>query len=104
MAAINQHTATRILIAAIVIVSCSFAIRNAWRTGMGRLLATEANRTLDPAEANKAVRLSPADPQTHQSRAVTLYKANNIADAIAELDTRVQLRPRDYVLWLQLGH
>lgn len=70
---------------------------------MGRLLATEANRTLDLAEADKAERLSPADPQTHQSRAVTLYKANDIAGAISALETKVLLRPGDYVLWLQLG-
>jgi tetratricopeptide (TPR) repeat protein len=104
MASIKQHPATRFVIAAVVIVSCSFAIRSAWRTGMGRLLATEANRTLDQAEADKAVKLSPADPQTHLSRAVALYKANDIAQAISELETRVLLRPKDYVLWLQLGH
>ena len=95
--------ATRFLLAAIIIFSCSFAMRSAWRAATGRLLSRDASRNLQREQANRAVELSPEDPETHSSRALVYYHSNELKTTIEELERGVTLRPGDYLLWLQLG-
>lgn len=82
---------------------CLFGAVTASRTGRGRFLANAANHPLLAAAADRAVGLSPADPETHSARALVLYQNENLREAIAELERAVLLRPQDYLLWLQLG-
>src|ERR1044071_4091178 len=53
--------------------------------------------------ANQAVRLSPADPEAHYTRALALVNGQRLEEAIAELRTTTQLRPSHYYEWLDLG-
>lgn len=85
------------------LLACAWAARGAARAGVGRLLANYALESgrLDAAEA--AVRLSPADAETHAARAAVLAGAGNAVDAAAEYERAVMLRPHDYALELALG-
>jgi tetratricopeptide (TPR) repeat protein len=99
----------RFLFAAIIILSCAFAIRTSWRAGVGRLLARDLSRNVQADQnaqrdqADRVVGLSPRDPETHSVRALVYYRANDLKETIAELQQSVMLRPSDYLLWLQLG-
>jgi Tetratricopeptide repeat len=91
------------LAAVVLLFSCALAMRSAWHAGVGRLLAKDASRTMLKEQAEKAVGISPADPETHAARALVLYNSNDLESALGELERAVALRPRDYLLWLQLG-
>lgn len=73
------------------------------RSGVSRLFSDYASLSglIDPA--NEAVRFAPTDPEAHYARANVLLGANNAAAAVPEFERAVQLRPRDYVLWTELG-
>ena len=55
------------------------------------------------AKADKAVRLLPGDAEPNCVRAVLLARSEDYAQAQLEVETAVQLRPRDYSIWLLLG-
>lgn len=93
----------RALAAIVVLVSCFLAMRSAWHAGVGRLLSKDASRTLLQEQAEKAVQISPADPETHAARALVLYNSDDLASALEELERAASLRPRDYLRWLELG-
>jgi tetratricopeptide (TPR) repeat protein len=82
---------------------CALAMRSAWRAGAGRLRAKEATRALLKEQAEKAVAVSPADPETHSALAAALYNAGDLPGTLGALERAASLRPRDYLLWLQLG-
>jgi len=71
--------------------------------GVSRLLskyATVAGR-LDGAD--RAVELTPSDPEAHLIRAALLKADNRLGEAIKEYEQAAALRPRDYVMWLEVG-
>jgi hypothetical protein len=49
------------------------------------------------------VRIGPADAETHYARAALLSGAGEASAAVGEYERAAALRPRDYVLWLELG-
>src|ERR1041384_2338935 len=91
------------LISIIMFSSCVLAARSAWRAGAARLLAKYASDELQNEAAQRAVELSPADPETHAARGVVRYNLKDMSGALAEFEWAAALRPRDYFLWLQLG-
>ncbi len=84
-------------------IMCAVGIRAAFHDGVGRLLAAAATRSVQPKYADRAVEFSSSDPETHSARALTLYNSTNLEGAIRELERAAELRPSDYLLWLQLG-
>ncbi len=76
---------------------------SAWRAGVGRLRAQDAARTLREERAEEAVGGSPADPETRSVLAALRYNAGDLGGTLGELERAASLRPRDYLLWLQLG-
>jgi tetratricopeptide (TPR) repeat protein len=84
-------------------VSCLWGAVQLWRTGVGSLLARHARQSLLPEQADRAVDASPTDPETRLARAVVLYNLNDTRGALEEFERAAALRPRDYLLWLQLG-
>lgn len=53
--------------------------------------------------ADRAVGLSLSDPEAHLIRGALLKADNRLNEAIKEYEQAAALRPRDYVLWLELG-
>lgn len=92
----------QILISVALLSSCALAASGVWRAGAARLLAKYAGGSLEPETARRAVRMSPEDPETHSALGLVLYNTKETG-ALAEFERAAALRPRDYVLWLQLG-
>ncbi|HYX29829.1 MAG TPA: carbohydrate binding domain-containing protein [Pyrinomonadaceae bacterium] len=88
------------IVAAIV---CLAAIWEAGRIGISRTVAIRALGINDEALAEESTRLSPNDAEVHAARGVVLQRTEKYAEACRELERAVQLRPRDYFLWIQLG-
>ena len=99
----RRRTWLRVLASVVLFALCLLGAVTASRTGRGRFLANAANHSLIPDAADRAVALSPADPETHSSRALVLYQTEDLRGVLAELEQAVVLRPQDYLLWLQLG-
>ncbi|HZT59161.1 MAG TPA: hypothetical protein VFA21_11085 [Pyrinomonadaceae bacterium] len=87
----------------ILLASCALAARDALRAGAARLLAVYAVASVQSGPALSAVETSPADPETHSARGVVLYDLKDLRGAVEEFERSAALRPRDYLLWLQLG-
>ena len=107
------------LIAALASVVCCWAIWQAGRVGFARTLAEYgAGQRRDNVSdvvvrlavvsdaqtaAQRSVMLLPADAETHAAHADVLQRTENYAQARDEYERAVQLRPRDYYLWMLLG-
>lgn len=91
-----------VLLLAIVLV-CVQVFRISARAGFARFLGKYALIAGDLAVAERAVSLSPSDPETHRIKATVFYMLKGLPQAAAELELAVSLRPRDDSLWLQLG-
>jgi hypothetical protein len=82
---------------------CALAIWESVRIGSARTSALNALRTNDVVAAERAVRRLPGDAEGHAARGVVLQRTENYAEACREFERAVQLRPRDYFLWIMLG-
>jgi hypothetical protein len=60
-------------------------------------------RRSDVSYADRAVTLVANDPETHAARGAVLQGLGEYSGACRELERAVQLRPRDYFLWMLLG-
>lgn len=98
----NTRGLLQTAISAALLSSCAWAASGAWRAGAARLLAKYAAGSLAPETARRAVGVSPEDPETHSALGLVLYNTKE-AGALAEFERAAALRPRDYVLWVQLG-
>lgn len=104
----------RLLVAACGAFALWSGARPAWRAGAARTLSefsligervyasnSDLHELLAPAD--EAVRMSPADPATHQARATLLDYAGRPQEAVKAAEEAVSRRPQDYFLWLTLG-
>ncbi len=96
-------TTKRIIIAIIAAAACSWGVWQSARSGIARTWGESALETSQINTADKSVKLSPTDAEPHCVRAVLLEQAEDYAQAQLEVETAVQLRPRDYSIWLLLG-
>jgi tetratricopeptide (TPR) repeat protein len=82
---------------------CAFAAWESARIGYARTQAINALNWNDVASGERATRWLSADAEVHAARGVVLQRTENYADACRELERAIQLRPRDYFLWMMLG-
>jgi tetratricopeptide (TPR) repeat protein len=99
----DRWRAFRFIFSGVLMVLCVLGATTAWRTGWARFLAASTNQSLLAQSADRAVQLSASDAETHSSRAVVLYQAGDIHNALKELESAAIQRPQDYLLWLQIG-
>jgi len=95
-------TLRRVLCAVGAAALCFWGIWQAARIGVARTTTRKA-AVSNQAAIDRAVRLSPSDPETHFARGASLQQSEDYTQAKAEFERAVQLRPRDYFLWLLLG-
>ncbi len=109
----------RVIIALLATALCGWAIWQAARIGLARTLVeyatierrdnatvfVAARATVSDAKgaAGRAVLWSPADAETHAGRGDVLQRLGDYPQAREEFQRAIQLRPRDYYLWLLLG-
>lgn len=89
--------------ALLAMVFLGWASWQATRAGFARTLAEFAALTNGTAAADQAVAMSPGDAETHAARGDVLQRTDLLPAAQTEYEAAVQLRPRDYFLWLGLG-
>lgn len=82
---------------------CLWTIRASGAFGVSRLLVKYALVTRDPGAAERAIQLTPGDPQAHLAGAAVSSWLNRPAESAVELERALALRPADYSLWLHLG-
>ena len=80
-----------------------FCLLMAARAGFSRLYSNYALNVVRMDVADAAVALSPSDPESHLARAILLKGESRLDEAILEYEQSAALRPKDYVLWLELG-
>lgn len=100
---LNRLTGRRILITILTSALACWAIWQAARIGIARTVSENAALSNQTSDADRAVRLSPSDAETHYARGEVLLATEDYAQARIEFERAVQLRPRDYYLWLILG-
>ena len=93
----------RVIIAVLASAALMWAAWQAATTGWARTLGEDADRTDDPAAADRAVSLSSSDAETHAARGGVLLRTDDYPRAVTEFQRAVSLRPRDYYLWMLLG-
>lgn len=91
------------MIAVLAAAACCVGLWQAVRVGKARTSAQEALRTNDVTYADRAVAMAANDPETHAARGSVLQRTGDYAGACRELERAIQLRPRDYFLWMILG-
>jgi len=82
---------------------CGWLLWNAGRMGISHLLSNYALRAGLLIAADRAVTFSSSDPTARRARATVLLSAGEYTAAADEFERAASLRPRDYVLWLELG-
>jgi tetratricopeptide (TPR) repeat protein len=93
----------RYVIAAAGLLLCTWGIWSAGSAGLMRLLSRSARATHLLAPADRAVRLSAADPDAHFSRALVLLDLGRATESVKEFERAALLRPLDYAIWYQLA-
>ncbi len=93
----------RVLIGLIGVAVCCFGIWQSARIGYARNLVEQAVPMNGAPTANRAVQLLPNDAATHAGFGIINQRLGKYADACHELERAIQLRPRDYFLWMLLG-
>jgi tetratricopeptide (TPR) repeat protein len=78
-------------------------MKSAASFGLSKILSRYSLVTNSGAAANEAVKLTPNDPEAHRARAVVLNNSGLKEEAAKEMEVAVSLRPRDDLLWLDVG-
>ncbi|MDT4953786.1 MAG: hypothetical protein QOJ02_1924 [Acidobacteriota bacterium] len=99
----NSLRVMRTTLALLGLLFCLFCLWLAGRAGFSRLDSTYAAEAGQLSAADAATRLTPSDPEAHLVRAALLKADNRLDEATREYSRAAALRPRDYVLWLELG-
>jgi tetratricopeptide (TPR) repeat protein len=96
----------RVIQTVVAILGLAFCLLCLWVAavaGYSRLFSAYAADSGRPDVAEAAIHLAPSDPEAHLIRAVLLKANNRLEEAVKEYEQAAVLRPRDYVLWLELG-
>lgn len=101
--AILQSLAARLVFTFILLGLCFLAIRSAVGVGASRLLSGQARKSISLQQADRAVGFSSSNPDAHSARALVLYNMGKRDQSLEEFERAAGLRPRDYLLWLELG-
>jgi Flp pilus assembly protein TadD len=93
----------RAVVAFVVLAACLYGIWASGRAGIARLLVAYGTGVKQYDVIDEAAGLSPSDPDVHYARALALANQGRFNEVVEEDERAVSLRPRDYVLWLELG-
>jgi len=92
-----------VLASVIAMLAFVWAVWASGRIALSRLLVKYGTTVADVAVIEAAIGLTPTDAETHYARAEVSNFVGRPTEALKEIERAVSLRPRDYVLWLELG-
>jgi Flp pilus assembly protein TadD len=95
--------AIRVCLALPALYCCYLFTVDSARSGISRLLSLNAIIQYEVEPADRAVALTPADPEAHYTRALELVNKQRLDEALVELRQAITLRPHHYYEWLDLG-
>lgn len=90
-------------LAGICLFACLFLMWQTAHAGLSRWYSISRARVYEIASAEQAVRLSPGDPAAQFFLAGLLPFDSQSGGATGEFERAVALRPRDHLLWINLG-
>ncbi|HKO97105.1 MAG TPA: tetratricopeptide repeat protein [Pyrinomonadaceae bacterium] len=93
----------RLLLVAIAVAFCVWAIRSTAAFGLSRLYVKYALVNRSMGAATEATTLTPADAQAQITAATISSLEGSTAQTLAAVEKAVALRPADYSLWIALG-
>jgi Tetratricopeptide repeat len=93
----------RMIVGLLALFFCYRMIVDAAGAGISRLLQTSSIVQSSVQPADVAVRMTPADPEAHYTRALALVNLQRLDEALIELRKATELRPHHYYEWLDLG-
>jgi tetratricopeptide (TPR) repeat protein len=96
---VNKSIVVSILAAAL----CALAFWESARIGFARTYALRALSVNGVASAERATQLTPNDAEVHAVHGVVLERLENYSESCREFERAIELRPRDYFLWMMLG-
>lgn len=99
----NSSRVIRLLAATTLIVTCILLMKSAATFGFSKILSRYSLSTNSLEAANQAVRLTPNDADAHRARAVVLNNSGLKDGAAKEMERAASLRPRDDLLWMEVG-
>src|SRR2546429_1535082 len=93
----------RCVIALVGLFACYRLARDSAANGTSRFLSflSIIESTVEPSDM--AVKIAPADPEAHYTRALSLINLDHLNEAVGELREAIRLRPYHYYEWLDLG-
>jgi len=107
------HFVRRFAVTVTGLLICSWLMWSAAQVGASRLFSKYGAGAGLIEPADRAVSISPADPESYAARATALLNAaaqqailntNEAAAAAGDYEQAIALRPRDYRLWMELGN
>ncbi|MBC8030755.1 MAG: tetratricopeptide repeat protein [Pyrinomonadaceae bacterium] len=101
----KQDTRSWIHYAVLIVglIICGWGIWSSGREGLSIFVTSYAAATNQLDAADRAVRFGPSSSEAHYLRARLLSDNSLRTEAIRAYEQAAALRPRDYVLWLELG-
>jgi Flp pilus assembly protein TadD len=93
----------RPLVATLCLISCLLGMWTAVHAGLSRQHSEIGIASAQIASTARALQLAPRDPGAHHAHAVLLAKTGQKTEAIIEFKKAAALRPRDSLLWTDLG-
>jgi tetratricopeptide (TPR) repeat protein len=85
------------------ILICLFVIWTSARISFSRLLSKYSILVNSVPAAQEAVLLTPSDPEAHRALAFALRYVDQRPEAARAYEAAISLRPKDDLLWLDLG-
>lgn len=95
--------ATKVISALSYLAVVIFAALFSYKQGFSQYSTKVAALSQDSSKLSQIINSDPANPEAYKLRGLLSLKNNNYQDAAADFKQAIDLRPNDYLLWLQLG-
>lgn len=93
----------RFVLSGLIILGLAMTVVYSARVAIARIYVKYGETIVDPAPLQNAIALTPNDAEAHFIRGELLNYVTQSTEALKDLELAASLRPRDYVLWLELG-
>ncbi len=98
------HFVWRFPIVVAGLLICVGLMWSAVKVGAARLLSNYGAGVGSFDAVNEAIEFSSGDPEVYSARAALFLNAGQAAEAANQFRLAIKLRPRDYLLWMEMGN